>query len=135
MKKNVHVKHESENEEGEIYKIQAQFQDVNINVLNSETITIFKNIKDLETISKIMDELIKKENESQRIESRDKEPYTILELKKLLKQRQLGSSSTTTQDLLLKINNLKEEIINIKNNIKDLEDRISILEKGKTHIS
>ena len=77
--------------------------------------------------------IINKEESSYNV-PKDSNPYSMIEVHKMLKQRQTNNSPANTQDLIYEINNLKKEIHYLKNESKNLENRISILEKGKLPI-
>lgn len=112
----------------DIYKIQAQFEDLKINVLTSETLDLLKLIKDDDIRNKIIEQFSKPNNEK----AQDDTPYSMMEVNKMLKQRQKIDTPVTLNNLLEEFNNLKKEITNLKNKNKDFDNRIFNLEKGKS---
>lgn len=52
----------------------------------------------------------------------------MAEVTRILKQKQIGESPTTTQDLAIEVNNLKNELRGLKTHNRSLEERVSKLE-------
>ena len=113
-----------ENTDIDIYKIQAQFEDLKINVITNEILDLLKLIKDDNIRNKIIEQF---DNEK----SQDNTPYSMVEVNKMLQQRQKINTPVTLDNLLQEVNNIKKEIDNLKNKNKSFDKRISNLEKGK----
>ncbi|KAG5585430.1 hypothetical protein H5410_045864 [Solanum commersonii] len=111
-------------EEDDLYKIYEQFKELSLNVFdNDKIIELLQNIKDPEIRAQIIDK-ITDSKEKDHISKKDYIPkeiptkegsYTMAEVKNLLlEKRKMISSPTTISDWNEEINNLKEDIIRLK---------------------
>ncbi|KAG5632670.1 hypothetical protein H5410_004387 [Solanum commersonii] len=125
-------------EEDYLYKIYEQFKDLSLNVIdNDKIIELLQNIKDPEIRAQIIDKF-SDSKEKDHISEKDHNPkeiptkegsYTMAEVKNLLlERRKTISSPTTSNDLKAEINNLKEDIIRLKEKNNVIEVRLNAIQ-------
>ncbi|KAG5572779.1 hypothetical protein H5410_062545 [Solanum commersonii] len=115
---------EKDDDGDDLYKIYEQFKELSLNVIdNDKVIELLQDIKDLEIRAQIIDK-ISDSKEKEHITEKDYTPkeiptkegsYTMAKVKNLLlERRKMISSPTTISDLKEEIDNLKKDIIRLK---------------------
>ncbi|KAG5632037.1 hypothetical protein H5410_003754 [Solanum commersonii] len=125
-------------EEDDLYKIYEQFKELSLNVINNDkVIELLQTIKDPEIRAQIIDK-ISDSKEKEHVMEKDHIPkeiptkeglYTMAEVKNLLlERRKMTSSPTTISDLKEEINNLKKDILRLKEKNVVIEVRLDAIQ-------
>ncbi|KAG5568027.1 hypothetical protein H5410_064955 [Solanum commersonii] len=117
-------------DKNEFYQLYSQFKDLNINVISNDNwVEMLRMIDDPTLSTSTSNTRIPKENPAHN------NAYTMAEVKRQLKLRsQRDHIPTTIQDLVEEINNLKKEISSLKNHNMILDERITYIEnKDNNH--
>ena len=122
---------ENNSDTEELYQIISQFQNMEINVITNDMLDLLRLIEEPELREKIASKIIRENEESTSKEKQDFQPYTLMEVKKQLKQKYKSEKPVDIEELKIEVNNLKKEINHLKENNEGLEKRIEILEEGK----
>lgn len=133
VKKCINKDDSSSEEEPHLYQIISQFQEINV-LTNDSLVEILRIVRDPDLRTKILDQIGNKDSTHEQGESvlQPSEPYTIAEVQRVLKQKQVGNYPTTIQDLAIEITNLKNELKGLKTHNRNLEDKVSKLEDRKS---
>jgi len=126
------------NTEDDLFNIYFQFTNLKINVLtNVSMLELLRVINDPELRSQIIDKLPTTSEvgiDVERIPSQ-KGPYTMFEIRRLIKNKSQPERPATVQDLCIEINYLKKEIMELKASKIALDERIFKLENSDTIIN
>ena len=128
-------------EQDEFYQLYSQFKDLNVNVISNDNwVEMLRMIDDPTIRSQIIDKIGNNNPSTSntripKVSSDHDNTYTMAEVKRQLKLRsQRNHIPTTIQDLVEEINNLKKEISSLKNHNMILDERITYIEnKDNNH--
>ncbi|XP_070005720.1 uncharacterized protein [Nicotiana sylvestris] len=121
------------NTDDELFNIYSQFRDLKINVLsNNNLIDLLRVIKDPELRSQLIDKIPTSAEVGTEVEEipSQKGPYTMSEIRKMMKNKSQPERLATVQDLSTEINHLKKEISELKASNVALDERIFRLENS-----
>ncbi|XP_070010100.1 uncharacterized protein [Nicotiana sylvestris] len=121
------------NTDDELFNIYSQFRDLKINVLSNENlIDLLRVIKDPALRSQLIDKIPTSSEVGSEVEDipSQKRPYTMSEIRKMVKNKSQPERLATVQDLSIEINYLKKEISELMASNVALDERIFRLEKS-----